>query len=87
MTTTNSQRTQVEDVDEDGGARMGFLDHLDEMVAMYVIGIGIAWLAHPKANPPPAVTAPRRWSSWSRPVSSSRLAAAGPEPRQCGSRD
>ena len=31
MTRSNLKRVPVEDVDEDGGARMGFLDHLDEL--------------------------------------------------------
>jgi sec-independent protein translocase protein TatC len=47
MTQSNHKRTQVEDMDEDGGARMGFLDHLDELRMRLIrscvaIGAGMA---------------------------------------------
>ena len=47
MTRSNLKRVPVEDVDEDGGARMGFLDHLDELRmrlirACVAIGAGMA---------------------------------------------
>ena len=47
MTRANLKRAEVEDVDEDGGARMGFLDHLDELRIRLIrccvaIGAGMA---------------------------------------------
>jgi sec-independent protein translocase protein TatC len=47
MTPSNLKRAQIEDVDEDGGARMGFLDHLDELRMRLIrscvaIGAGMA---------------------------------------------
>ena len=47
MTRSNLKRVPVEDVDEDGGARMGFLDHLDELRMRLIrscvaIGAGMA---------------------------------------------
>ncbi len=47
MTRSNLKRAEVEDGDEDGGARMGFLDHLDELRTRLIrsciaIGAGMA---------------------------------------------
>ncbi len=47
MTRSNLKQAEVEDVDDDGGARMGFLDHLDELRMRLIrscvaIGAGMA---------------------------------------------
>lgn len=47
MARSNLKRVHVEDMDEDGGARMGFLDHLDELRMRLIrsciaIGAGMA---------------------------------------------
>ena len=47
MTRSNLKRAEVEDVDDDDGARMGFLDHLDELRMRLIrsciaIGAGMA---------------------------------------------